>query len=111
MRVPIGITSNATVANRKGIFRVIAPKTHATINHVPIRGGRLRPTITMNKKNLYRQLAPLQTTELHKNAPTKYWALWPIKTKRLKMSLSKSSEMEGIFRTPEPDGLGEGFTL
>ena len=65
----------------------------------------------MNRRNLYKRLAPLQKIAHPKNAPMKYWAIWQTKKKQLRMSLSKSSEVGGIFQTPEPDGLGEGFTL
>ena len=67
--------------------------------------------ITMSRKNPYKQLALLQKIAHHKNVPTRYWAIWRIKKKQSRMSSSRSSEMEGIFQTPEPDGLGEGFTL
>ena len=66
---------------------------------------------TTSKRNPYKQLAPLQKIAHPRNEPMKYWAIWQIKKKRLRTSLSRSSETEGIFRTPEPDGLGEGFTL
>ena len=111
MRAPIGTVSSATVANRKGIFHATAPKIHATTNRVLSKGGELKQTTTTSKKNPYKWLALSQKIARHKNAPMKYWAIWQTKKKRSRTSLSKSSEMEGIFRTPEPDGLGEGFTL
>ena len=111
MRVLIGIHSSATVANRKGILHATARKIHAIINHALNKEEGPKPMIITNRKSLYRQLAPSRTIALRKNELTKYWAIWQIKTKRSKTSLSKSSGMEGIFRTPEPDGLGEGFTL
>ena len=111
MRAPIGTISNATVANRKGIFRATVPKIPTTTSHVLNKEGELKPMTTTNKKSPYKRLVLLQRITRHKNVPMKYWAIWQTKKKRSRTSLSKSSEMEGIFRTPEPDGLGEGFTL
>ena len=111
MRALTGTISNATVVNRKGIFHGIAPKTRVTTNHVLNKEGGLKRTTTTNKRNLYKQLAPLRKIAHHKNGPMKYWAIWQIRKKRSKTSSSRSSEMEGIVQVPEPDGLGEGFTL
>ena len=111
MRAPIGTTSSATVVNRKGIFRATAPKTRVTTNHVLSKEGGLKQATTTNKRNLYKQPVPSQRIARHENAPTKYWAIWQIKKKRSKTSLSRNSGVEGIFQMPEPDGLGEGFTL
>ena len=52
---------------------------------------------TMNKKSPYKQLVLSQKTACHKNEPTKYWAIWQIRMKQSRMSLSKNYEMEGIF--------------
>ena len=111
MRVPTGILSNATVVSRKGISRDIALRTHATTNRVLNKDEGLKQMITTNKKSLYKRPAPSQKIARLKNAPTKYWAIWRIKRRQSKTNLLKSSEMGGIFHTPEPDGLGEGFTL
>ena len=111
MRVPTGIPSNATVVNRKGILHDIALKIHATINRVLSRDEGLKRMTTTNKKSLYKRPAPSRKIAHLKNAPTKYWAIWQIKMRQSRTSLLKSSGTEGIFHTPEPDGLGEGFTL
>ena len=111
MRALTGTISNATVVNRKGIFHVTAPKTRVTTNRALNKEGGLKQATTTNKKNPYKPLALLRKIARHKNGPMKYWAIWQIKKRRSKTSLSRSSEVEGIFRTPKPDGLGEGFTL
>ena len=66
---------------------------------------------TTSRRNPYKQLALLQKIAHPRNEPMKYWAIWQIKKRRSKTSSSRNCEMEGIFRAPEPDGLGEGFTL
>ena len=111
VRAPTGIISNATVVNRKGIFHATAPKTRATTNRALNKEEGLKPTTTTSKRNPYKRLAPLQKIAHHKNAPMRYWAIWQTKKKQSRTSLLRSSEVEGIFQTPEPDGLGEGFTL
>ena len=111
MRAPTGTTSNATVANRKGTFHATAPKTRVTTSRALNKEGGFKQTITTNKKSPYKRLAPSQKIAHHKNVPMKYWGIWQTKRKQSKTNLSKSSEAGGIFRTPEPDGLGEGFTL
>ena len=111
MRAPTGTISSATVVNRKGIFHATAPKTRVTTNRALNKGEGLKPTTITSRRNPYKQLAPSQKIVHHKNVPMKYWAIWQTKKKQLKMSSSKSSGVEGIFRMPEPDGLGEGFML
>ena len=111
MRAPIGTISNATVVNRKGIFHATAPKIRVTTNRALNKEGGPKQTTITNRRNPYKRLALSQKIAHHKSVPMKYWAIWQTKKKQLRMSLSKSSEMGGIFRTPEPDGLGEGFTL
>ena len=111
MRAPTGTPSNATVVNRKGILHDIAPKTHVTTNHALNKDGGLRRMTTTNRRNLYKRPAPSRKIARLENAPTKYWAIWQTRKKQSKTSLLKSSEMGGIFHVPEPDGLGEGFTL
>ena len=111
MRVPTGIPSNATVVNRKGILHDIALETHATTNHVLSRDEGLKRMTITNKRSLYKRPAPSRKIARPKNALTKYWAIWQTKMRQSKTSLLKNSGMEGIFHAPEPDGLGEGFTL
>ena len=50
---PIETISNATVANRKGIFRATAPKTHATTNCVLSKEGEPKPMTTTNRTSPY----------------------------------------------------------
>ena len=97
MRDPIGITSNATVVNRKGISHATALKIRVTVSRAPNKGEGLKQMTTMNKKSLYKRLVLSLKTAPRKNAPMKYWVIWQTKTKQSKMSSSKSSEMEGIF--------------
>ena len=66
-------------------------------------------TIT-SKKN------PSKLRERWQNAllgiePTNTWEKWQMKTTRSRMSSSRSSDLERILEVPEPNGLGEGFTL
>ena len=111
MRAPTGTISNATVANRRDIFRVTVPKTCAIINHALNKEGRLKRATTMNRKSPYRRLVPSLKIALHRSKLTRYWDTWRTKKKQSKRNLSKSSGLEGIFQAPEPNGLGEGFML
>ena len=99
--------SSATNVNRWDILHINALNTPG-IN--PQEVGPMLPTTTTNKKSPSRWHKWLQDTP-QKIELMNTCKRWQMKMTWSRMSLSKSYDSERILEMPEPNGLGEGFTL
>ena len=74
-------------------------------------GSRAHATHDYYEQEEPNQVAKAVAARTPENRADKYLPKMADEDTRSRMSLSRSSDLERILEVPEPNGLGEGFTL